>query len=128
MTTRRTVVAVIDEDRVARQAAGRLLSGAGYGTELYGSADEYLSAAKSEATLLVVDLQLGDISGIELGRHLAATGFKFPIVFITASDDPLLREQAFEFGCVDVLPKSALPERLVDVVDKALASRLRRCS
>ena len=122
MRTRRHVIAVLDDDPVVRQAVGGLLSASGYGTELYASADQFLSVAKSEATCLVVDIELGDISGIELGRHLAAMGYKFPIVFMTASDDELLREQALELGCVAYLYKSRLREHLLDAVAKATAS------
>ena len=123
MTTRPHVIAVLDDDPVVRQAVGRLLTASGYGIELYGSADEFLSVARSEATCLLVDVQLGDISGIELARHLAANGFKFPVIFMTASDDETLREQALEFGCVAFLYKSRLREQLKEAVAKAIASK-----
>jgi len=123
MTTRRHVIAVLDDDPVVRQAVGRLLAASGYGIELYASAGEFLSAPKSDATCLVVDIELGDISGIELGRHLVATGYKFPMVFMTASEDETLREQAIELGCVAFLYKSRLREHLLDAVAKATASR-----
>ena len=122
MTTRRHVVAVLDDDPVVLQAVGRLLTASGYGIELYGSAEEFLSVTSSQATCLVVDVQLGDISGIELGRHLAANGFKFPIIFMTASEDETLRDQALEFGCVAFLYKSRLREQLKEAVAKATAS------
>lgn len=122
MTTRRYVIAVLDDDPVVRQAVGRLLAASGYGTELYASADEFLSAPKSEAACLVVDIELGDISGIELGRHLAAEGYKFPMIFMTASEDETLREQAIELDCVAYLYKSRLREQLIDAVAKATAS------
>ena len=121
MRTRRHVIAVLDDDPVVRQAVGGLLSASGYGTELYASADHFLSAGKTEATCLVVDIELGDISGIELGRHLAATGHKFPIIFMTASEDETLREQAIDLGCVAYLYKSRLREQLIEAVAKATA-------
>jgi FixJ family two-component response regulator len=122
MTTRPHVIAVLDDDPVVRQAVGRLLTASGCGVELYGSAEEFLSVARSQATCLVIDVQLGDISGIELGRHLAANGFKFPIIFMTASDDDTLRDQALDFGCAAFLYKSRLREQLVEAVAKATAS------
>jgi FixJ family two-component response regulator len=123
MTTRRHVIAVLDDDPVVRQAVGSLLSASGYGTELYASAEQFLSVANSQATCLVVDIELGDISGVELARHLAASGFRPPIIFMTASDDGTLRTQAVEFGCVAYLYKSRLREQLIDAVGKATASR-----
>jgi FixJ family two-component response regulator len=125
MTTRRHVIAVLDDDPVVRQAVGGLLSASGYGIELYGSAEQFLSVANSQATCLVVDIELGDISGIELGRHLAAMGYTVPIIFMTASEDQTLREQAIELGCVAYLYKSRLRERLIETVAKATASLCR---
>lgn len=124
MTTRPHVIAVLDDDPVVLQAVGRLLAASGYGIELYGSAEEFLSVARSEAKCLVVDVQLGDISGIELGRHLAANGLKYPIIFMTASEDETLRDQALELGCITFLYKSRLREQLVEAVVKATASNV----
>jgi len=121
MTRRRHVIAVLENDAVIRRAVASLLAAHGYATELYASAEDYLGVATSAAQCLVVDIRLGDISGIELGRHLAATGYKFPIIFITASDDQTLRNQALEFGCVAFLLKSMLGDRLIEAVAKAIA-------
>jgi len=121
MTRRRHVIAVLENDAVIRRAVASLLAAHGYATELYASAEDYLGVATSAAPCLVVDIRLGDISGIELGRHLAATGYKFPIIFITASDDQTLRNQAIELGCVAFLLKSMLGDRLIEAVAKAIA-------
>ena len=48
---------------------------------------------------LVVDIQLGGISGIELTRRLAAAGGSTPVIFITAHDDPEVRHAAEAVGC-----------------------------
>ena len=48
------------------------------------------------------------ISGVELGRHLAASGLIFPIIFMTGSQDQLTRAQAIEFGCVAYLLQKLL--------------------
>jgi FixJ family two-component response regulator len=103
---RRSVVAIIDDDASVRCALGKLLSAYEYTAELFASARAFLSAAEtSEATCLVVDIQLGDFSGVELARRLAASGFKFPIIFMTGSDDDRIRAQAMDFGCVAFLHK-----------------------
>ena len=76
------VVAVIDDDETILRAMGYLLSSLGFQTELYGSAEAFIAAAtRSEAACLVVDMQLGDLAGIELARHLSAMGFTYPHYF-----------------------------------------------
>jgi len=123
MATRRDVIGILDDDTVVRHALGNLLKALDYRTELYASAEEFLNAEKSEAICLIIDVHLGDISGIELGRQLAATGFKFPIIFMTASDDASLRQQALDFGCVAYLPKPLDADRLIEAIVNATGSR-----
>ena len=69
------VIAVVDDDAGIRRALAGLLTSWGHGVELYESAEEFIRAAiSSAAACLLVDIQLGDVSGVELGRHLSSSG------------------------------------------------------
>jgi FixJ family two-component response regulator len=121
MAMQRTTVAVVDDDFMMRKATAILLSALGYCTELFASAEEFLDAAmRSEASCLVVDIRLGDISGVELGRQLTANGFKFPIIFMTASDDEAIRNSAMQAGCVAYLRKPFPADELIDAIVRAI--------
>jgi FixJ family two-component response regulator len=121
MATQSKVVAVVDDDPGMRKAMATLLSALGYCTELFSSGKAFLDAATaSEATCLVVDIQLGDISGLEMGRQLVAAGCKFPIIFMTACDDETIHSQAMEFGCVAYLRKPFSADFLVEAIVKAI--------
>ena len=110
-------IAVIDDDPVIREAIAALLSAKGYRTEAYESAESFiLDVDRSEAACLIVDVHLGDISGIELGYHLDSLGYAFPIVFITGSDDRSFQEQAAELGCIAYLLKPISAEQLLEAV------------
>lgn len=111
-------VAVIDDDIAVGTAIGALLTSRGYHTEVYASADELIERApQSEAACLVVDVQLGKQTGIELGRHL---GYTFPIIFITGSNSLFLQKQAMAFGCVAYLRKPVEAERLSKAIAEAV--------
>jgi FixJ family two-component response regulator len=121
MTFSRKVVGIIDDDPAMRRALSTLLTALGYLTEVYASGEEFIDAAfKSEARCLVVDIQLGDISGVELGRHLLAMGLTFPVIFMTGSVDGLARRQATELGCVAFLQKPFPPNQLAEAIIEAL--------
>jgi FixJ family two-component response regulator len=121
MNMKRTIVAIVDDDLLIRRAMATLLSALGYCTELFTSGGAFLDAAtKSEASCLVVDIQLGDISGVELGRRLTANGFKFPVIFMTASDDETIRNAAMQLGCVAYLRKPFPAGELLDAIVKAI--------
>jgi FixJ family two-component response regulator len=113
MSDQSFVVAVIDDDDVLREALANLLGADEYEVELYDSAEAFLaSVADSRANCLLVDVHLDGISGIELGRGLAAAGFRFPIVYMTGSTDETVRARAMQAGCVAFLTKPFTPPAL----------------
>ena len=125
MAVKRNVIAVVDDDLGILDAIELILSSYGYHTELFASAEEFLSAAAtSQAACLVVDIQLGDISGVEMVRRLSATGFTFPIIFITGSQDELHRRQAMDVGCVAFLLKPFPADGLIEAIRRAISLKL----
>src|SRR6185295_186839 len=95
------VIAVVDDDPGIRVALQNLLSAFGYRTELYASAEEFIDVAiTSEASCLILDVQLGKMSGLELARYLANFALAFPVIFMSGSDNENFRRQALSLGCV----------------------------
>src|SRR5580700_1900164 len=100
MSTKRNVVAIIDDNLGILGAMGRLLSALGYDTELYASAKEFLDGAMmTEAICLIVDVQLGESCGIDFAQHLAKAGFTIPIIFMSARNNESVKRRAAEIGC-----------------------------
>ena len=102
----------------------RLLSASGYDTEVFASAEAFLAcAATSKASCLVVDIHLGEISGIELHRRLTASGFKLPVIFMTAVDNDATRKEATEVGCIAYLRKPFRAHLLIDAIRQIESGR-----
>jgi FixJ family two-component response regulator len=113
-------IAVIDDDAAVRESMEVLLAALGYYAEIFDSAESFLTAAPtSNASCLVVDIHLGDISGIELARQLAAEGFKYPIIFMTGRGDDLIRSQAQAVGGIALLHKPFPAKLLRDTIRQA---------
>ena len=120
MLTTTKIVAVVEDDASMLKGLANLLSVHGFATELYSSAEEYLTcAAESEAVCLLLDIHLGGISGIELTRRLAASGSRLPIIFMTATEDEKLQEEVMAAGCVAYLCKPFLASTLVEALNRA---------
>ena len=100
-STATTYVAVVDDDQSVRRSFARLLRAAGIQPVTYGSAEAFLADSKRpKFDCVVLDVQLGGMSGIELGEVIAAGGDPHaPIVYITAHDDPETRARAQAAGC-----------------------------
>jgi FixJ family two-component response regulator len=119
------VISVVVDDPGILQTIALMLSSWGYLTELYASAEEFLSAAAtSEAACIIIDIHLGDISGVDLAIRLAAMGFKVPVIFITESQDEQHRQWAMDFGCTAYLLKPFPADQLSEAIRKAIGLKL----
>lgn len=118
----RHTVAVIDDDASPRRSVGRLLRAYGFPAIEYESAEVFLGRDPNTAVdCLVLDIDLGGMSGIELQRRLKETGSGLPIIFITALEDPRLKAEAEQAGCIAYLRKPFAGSVLIDAVKRALA-------
>jgi CheY-like chemotaxis protein len=121
MMALRKVIAIIDDNPGILQSMRTMLSSLGYDTELYATAEQFIDAAmNSEAACLLLDINLPDISGIELARHLSAMGLTFPIIFMTASEQAQIKTQAEELGCVAYLSKPFSQDQLIVAIKDAV--------
>jgi FixJ family two-component response regulator len=97
----RQKILIIDDDAIFRKATATLLDALGFETELYVSAESFLSsrsAADSVACCALVDIQLDGITGFELARRLDEAGSSLPIIFVTGNDSEAYRNAARHAG------------------------------
>src|SRR5690606_12090114 len=84
---------------------------------------EALSLAKSKAyNLVLMDLQMPELDGLEATRRLRADGFTAPIIALTAHAFKEDRDRSFEAGCSDYLTKPINRQNLLAAIDNALTS------
>lgn len=115
-----SIVFVVDDDDRVREAVAGLLESAGHQTRCFASASEFLEAGWADVpSCLVLDLELPDLSGLELQRTLATTAAP-PIVFITGHGDVPTSVSAMKAGAVEFLPKPFGDEELLRAVHTAL--------
>src|SRR6478752_1868211 len=99
-------IAVVDDDESLRRSLSRLLRAAHFQAISYESAEAFLADTKHpKFDCLLLDIQLGGMSGLELKQKLSSVHDDTPVVYITAHDDPEVRAQAEEFGCVGFFRK-----------------------
>ena len=121
-------VLVVDDDPALRSAVERILRFEGYEVATVDSGEaalELLLATPPEADLVVLDLGLPDIDGVDVARRLRAAGSLIPILMLTARGDVPHRVAGLDAGADDYLPKPFDLSELVARV-RALARRLRR--
>ena len=121
MIKSRPTVCVIDDDPSVCKALGRLIKSAGFNVKTYGSAQKFLDENHTkELDLLVLDLRMPGMTGLELQNQLAASGRVIPIVFITAHENGLAKSTAMAAGAVAFFQKPFDEKDLLGAIYKAL--------
>jgi FixJ family two-component response regulator len=123
MSNSEEIVAVIDDDPEMRAAMAALVSAYGYSAHTFDSAETFLACASTcKARCLLVDIELGDLSGVELARQLSADGYRFPVIFMTGHDNAAVESQALAAGAIAYLRKPFSGKMLVDALNKAITA------
>jgi FixJ family two-component response regulator len=121
MPKRQKILAIIEDDTSMLRAAGDLLNAHGFATLAFASAEEFLARGAKHVDCLLLDIDLGGMSGIELRRQLKGFGSTLPIIFMTGLDDEAIERRALETGCVAFSRKPFSQYALVEAIGKAVA-------
>jgi two-component system, LuxR family, response regulator FixJ len=117
------LISIVDDDPSVRGGLISLMRSAGFATQAFASAEEFLSLAhRDDIACLILDVRLPGMSGLELQSQLTATvsNHRIPVVFMTAHDDEVTRQRALKGGAVDFLLKPVRREALLNAIHSAL--------
>ena len=120
-------VLVVESDGMLRTELAASLANAGHEVEAASSGQAGLALARASGPDIVLfDLQLPDMSGIELCKKLRSPGTRHPTLFVlTSRNDEADRVAAFEAGADDYVTK---PHSMREVVLRVRALARRRSS
>jgi len=114
------LVFIVDDDESVRKALKRLLKANGYRAMTFASAEDFLlGGLVPGAGCMILDVQLPGMSGLDLQDKLASSGSNYPVIFITAHDNPQWQERALELGAVAYLRKPFDQQPLLEAVQAA---------
>ena len=118
MTARR-YIAVIDDDASLCRSLARLLQLSGFQPITFESAEQFLAdPLRPHFGCLLVDVQLGGMTGIEMHEKLIEEGDRTPVIYITAYDDPRALADATRLGCAGYFRKTDAGQEILDAVRK----------
>ncbi len=119
-------ILVVDDDQAVRDALRRALKLQGYDVSVAGDGEEALLKLRSNPSatdLVILDILMPRLDGLEVTRRLRADGNELPILMLTARDQVADRVAGLEAGADDYLVKPFALEELVARV-RALLRRL----
>ena len=112
---------LIDDDESMRTSLARMLGDVGYQVQEYASATEFLEKSLPLApAVILLDMQMPDVTGLDLQKQLVGLERKTPIVFISGQSHPHQIVQALKNGAIDFLFKPFNLEELLQAINEAL--------
>ena len=118
------LIAIVDDNDLSRAGLESLVTSLGFSARTYASAQSFLqSPAIAETRCLILDVQMPQMSGLELQDRLAQGGVDIPIIFVTAYADETAKARALDAGAVCFLhkPSDLQGRRLADCLHVALS-------
>jgi two-component system, chemotaxis family, chemotaxis protein CheY len=115
-------ILIIDDDRQMRRLLTRILNGAGHTVrEAEGGRDGIAEFQRQPAALVISDIVMPDVEGIETILTLRREQADIPIIAISGGGDPIYLHVAGKLGAAATLEKPFTPAQLLALVDGLLA-------
>jgi len=115
------VVHILDDDEEVRDVLTAVLQSAAHVVISYSRPSQFLERLDHATPgVLILDIRLPEMSGLELQRHLNRTGSIVPIILITNHADIPMVVEAMREGAFDFLEKPVRHQDLIDRVGAAL--------
>ena len=114
-------VFVLADDAPTRKSVEEALNSVGLRLEVFGTAQELFDhVGPDRPGCIIIDLRDESITGVGTQQRLKSRGCHHPVIIVTGQYDVPTAVTAMREGAVDVLPRPANPQHLIDDVHRAL--------
>ncbi len=121
MTRLTGTVYLIDDDNSMRDSLTRMLRDVGYTIQDFESATSFLQNSLPVApAVIILDMQMPDVTGLDLMERLEKLGRKTPIVFLSGQSHPQQIVKGLKKGALDFLFKPFNIDELLQAIDQAI--------
>ncbi|WP_136619218.1 MULTISPECIES: response regulator FixJ [Mesorhizobium] len=120
METGDYIVHIVDDEEPVRKSLAFLLTMSGFAVKMHESATDFLAAASGIRNgVLVTDLRMPDMTGVELLRNLVKANTSLPAVVITGHADVPMAVEAMKAGATDFIEKPFEDVVLIEAIQRA---------
>ncbi len=115
------IVFVVDDDISVRESLELLIRSAGWLPQIFESAQQFLTHPRALVpNCLVLDVNLPDLSGLDLQNLVSLERTEMPIIFVTGYGDVPMTVKAMKAGAVEFLTKPFGEETILMAIEQAL--------
>lgn len=112
---------IVDDEDTIRKSLGILLISAGYQTETFKSAEEFLKIQDFDSPgCIILDIFLEGRSGLDLQEDIQRKFFHLPVIYITGQGDIPMSVKALKTGAVNFLQKPVDDSALLSAIEDAI--------
>ncbi|WP_245641424.1 response regulator transcription factor [Paraburkholderia bannensis] len=116
-----SIVFVVDDDELLRDALKGLLESVGFHVETFASTAQFCERARADIpSCLILDVRLKGESGLEFQRWAAANDIVMPIIFMSGYGDIEMSVRAMKAGAINFLAKPFRDQDMIESVTEAL--------
>jgi len=114
------LIAIVDDDPSVLKALARMLKARALEPRTFGSARDFLASLPTELPeCLIADLQMPEMTGLELQHSMNREGIRIPTIIITAHNETGVRKRCEAAGAVAFLAKPVQDTALLAAIDDA---------
>ncbi len=125
MTDEQVTLYIVDDDKAVRESLASLLELEGYDVKSYETASDFLTSLDANtAGILLLDVRLPDINGLEVQARLVEMESKLSIIIITGHGDVPMAVKAIQAGAVNFIEKPFIGDIVIDSVRAAATETL----
>lgn len=115
------LIAIVDDDVSFREALVGLMRVGGYKAKAYESGPSVLDSGTLDAVdLFLLDMQMPEMSGLDLHKRIRGLGHQQPIIFLTGMRDARVKAEVIALGAA-FMAKPFDPDELLATVQAALS-------
>ena len=115
------IVCLVDDDPMVLRSIGRLLGSSGFAVQPFNKGADFIDyVAAHDVRLVVLDLWMKEMTGLEVLARLCAISPKTNVIVITGRENNAARITAMQIGTVAFLIKPFNDKEFLEVVHRAL--------
>lgn len=115
------IIEVVDDDADIRRMLALVLKSHGFNVRTHESAEAFLNAENPQMQrLLILDVRMPGMTGLELHTRLQAQGHQVPVIFMSGECQPHETTAAQSSASVDFLWKPFSTQQLLQAIERGL--------
>jgi|WetSurMetagenome_2_1015567.scaffolds.fasta_scaffold354533_2 CheY-like chemotaxis protein len=116
-------IMIVDDSKVNRDYLGAIFEANNFAVLEAGRGGEALEMIEiTQPDVMILDLNMPGIGGLETLRSIRAKGFNFPVIIFTSDNREEIKHRCMQAGATEMLFKPSKPNQILSLIHKCIVS------